>query len=860
MVRANGTPLPNEKHPAVIALQTGEKVENYVFGIPNFTRKELTWIEVSAIPQFREGEDKPYQAFATFLDITDRVRVQHALEERIKELRCLSQVSGILQEKSSLDEICPLVAKEIVAGMQFPHSTLVRLELDDKVFYSEEPFIATPYELSAPIWIRDQSLGEVSVFYKEDRPFLIPEEQNLLDAIAERLGLWHQQNETQKRLTESERWFRNAIMLAPNPIMIHSMSGKIIEVNDAWLDTTGYQRDEIDTVEKWVRMAHPDRHEEIQRMIVDNFSGETVTTDGQYPVLAEDGRQLQWYFSSAPLGNLPDGQTIVITIAIDITERVAAEEGRQQYLSRIVAMSEIDQLMVSTLELDKVLDQITSNMENVIQFDAMSVLMLEGDYIQMIACRGFENPEEILALRFPSRPDYPNYKVIENKEPVMVMNVSEEYPKFLQPGNSHLGNEIKAWLGVPLVNKDGVIGMFTIDRIESTPYTETEIEVAMQYANRAAIAITNAQLYEQTKDNLEKLAILRAVDNAITGSRDLGEAIDIILEQIQIGLGIDVATIYQYEKETDSLVHVRSRGFHTEGKLDVKIKMGQGYIGTIAETRQPKFVPKVVWNEEGKKFPFSFEDEGIISYYGFPLISNDSLQGVLELKHRSRLEPEGDWVHFAETLARQTAIAVDNLTLFADLEKANKELREAYDATIEGWAHALEIRDKETEGHSRRVGRLTVAIAKEYGFSEEQLVHVRRGVLLHDIGKMGIPDQILHKPGPLDDEEWEIMRQHPDYAYDMLKSIDYLTPALNIPHYHHERWDGSGYPEGLKGEAIPLEARIFAVVDAWDALTSDRPYRKAWSEEKTKRYLQEMAGKEFDPDVVEILLRLVDQA
>jgi HD-GYP domain-containing protein (c-di-GMP phosphodiesterase class II) len=226
---------------------------------------------------------------------------------------------------------------------------------------------------------------------------------------------------------------------------------------------------------------------------------------------------------------------------------------------------------------------------------------------------------------------------------------------------------------------------------------------------------------------------------------------------------------------------------------------------------------------------------------------------------RTKLDPSPDWIEFAEALAAQTAIAVDNLTLFKGLERANVELREAYDATIEGWAHALEIRDKETEGHSRRVVQLTEQVALAFGIDPKALVHIRRGVLLHDIGKMGVPDQILHKPGPLDEAEWEIMRQHPVYAYEMLKPIDYLKPALAIPHYHHERWNGSGYPEGLKGEVIPLEARIFAVVDAFDALTSDRPYRSAWSVEETEKYLKKQAGKEFDPAVVKAFLKIVDK-
>lgn len=842
----------------MIALRTGRVIEDFIFGVYNPRRKEYVWISVSAIPEFQNHQDKPFQVFTTFTEITDQVRVQHSLEERINELRCLSRVSTIIQEKATVEEVCPMVVQEIVQGMQFPSLALVRLELGGSTFYSKEPFEATPYELTAPIHARDDHHGKITVYYRENKPFILPEEQDLLEAIAERLGLWYHQIKTQERLTESERRFRNAIMQAPNPIMIHTVDGEVVEVNDVWLSSTGYAREEIGTVENWMKLAHPDRYQEIGQMIIDNDENETTDGDGQYPVRARDGTTLFWYFTSAPLGLLPDGRMMVITTAVDITDRVLAEEEKQRYYNRIIALSEIDQMMVSTLELDKVLDLITLHLGNVIQLDATSVLLKQGDNLRVIACQGFDNPEEILSLRFPSRPGYPNYDVIEGNKPVMLLNVSEDYPKFMQPGDSHLDGEIKAWLGVPLNDQNEVIGMITLDRLEAIAYTDEDIDIAMQFANRAAIAISNAKLFEQTVTDLRKLEILRAVDSAITSSQSLEEALSLILEQIQIGLDIDIVSVYRYEEESESLIYVQDRGFLTEGQPEIKVKVGKGYIGRVAETREPIFIPVVDPFNDGGQYPFSFQKENVISYYCFPLIVKEKLQGVIEYMHRSQLDPDEDWVRFAETLAGQIAIAVDNLTLFAEIRRANQDLREAYDATIEGWAHALEIRDKETEGHSRRVVTLMVEIAKVFGFSDEDLVHIRRGVMLHDIGKMGIPDQILHKPGPLDDAEWDVMRQHPDFAYDMLKEIDYLKPALNIPHYHHERWDGSGYPEGMKGDEIPLEARIFAVVDTWDALTSDRPYRNAWSREKAVQYLRDQAEKEFDPAVVEVFLKQID--
>jgi PAS domain S-box-containing protein len=198
--------------------------------------------------------------------------------------------------------------------------------------------------------------------------------------------------------------------------------------------------------------------------------------------------------------------------------------------------------------------------------------------------------------------------------------------------------------------------------------------------------------------------------------------------------------------------------------------------------------------------------------------------------------------------------AVRDLT---ELKRQNLELALAYDVTLEGWSKALDLRDKETEGHSLRVTEMTIRLARAMGLSNEELASIRQGALLHDVGKLGIPDNILLKEGQLTDEERVIMCKHPTYAYEWLSTIAYLRPALDIPYCHHEKWDGSGYPRGLQGDAIPLAARLFAVVDVYDALTSDRPYRQAWAKEKVLEYINDQKGKHFDPQVVEIFMQML---
>jgi putative two-component system response regulator len=218
-----------------------------------------------------------------------------------------------------------------------------------------------------------------------------------------------------------------------------------------------------------------------------------------------------------------------------------------------------------------------------------------------------------------------------------------------------------------------------------------------------------------------------------------------------------------------------------------------------------------------------------------------------------------------ELFARlQTVVRLNRYRLIADqkveLEELNNEILGAYDATIVGWSKALDLRDKETEGHSQRVTNTTLKFAKAVGLSDKDLLHMRRGALLHDVGKLGIPDAILHKPGKLTEEEWQIMRMHPVYAYEWLSSISFLLPALGIPYCHHEKWDGTGYPRGLKGDEIPMAARLFAIVDVWDALRSDRPYRSVMSKSATLEYIRNQAGYHFEPVLVEKFLAIIEEA
>ncbi len=361
---------------------------------------------------------------------------------------------------------------------------------------------------------------------------------------------------------------------------------------------------------------------------------------------------------------------------------------------------------------------------------------------------------------------------------------------------------------------------------------------------------------KQIRDQLERLNTLHAIDNLINSSFDLHLILDSFLDHLIAQIGVDAADVLLLHRHTMSLECVSSRGFRSQAGQRAKFGLREGFAGRAILNRQRVYIPDLLDEQDNTPAALRLAGENFVSYFALPLIVKGQVVGVLELYQRSRLGHSPEWLGFLETLAGQAAIAIDNANLFESLQRSNFDLVLAYDATIEGWSRAMDLRDKETEGHTQRVTGMTLKLATAMGVPEADLVHIRRGALLHDIGKLGVPDPVLFKEEALTDEEWRILQLHPVYAYEMLTPIAYLAPALDIPYCHHEKWDGSGYPRGLKGEQIPLAARIFAIVDVWDSLCSDRPYRPAWSADKAREYLREQTGKHFDPAVAEKFMEL----
>jgi GAF domain-containing protein len=412
------------------------------------------------------------------------------------------------------------------------------------------------------------------------------------------------------------------------------------------------------------------------------------------------------------------------------------------------------------------------------------------------------------------------------------------------------GSWLRSYLGVPIRSRGQVIGFLNIESSEPGSFQMEVAETLRAFADQAGQAIDNARLFEDAHRRLAQLQGLRTIDAAISGSVDLRLSLRVLLEQVIRQLGVDAADVLVLDARSQRLRYTAGQGFRGAGSPDADLSLGEGPAGLAALERRTVRVPDLAMLSGEFPRKSQLVAEGFASLFAVPLLAKGQVRGVLEVFHRSRLAGDSEWIAFLETLAGEAAIAVDNAALFEDLQRSNLELMVAFDATLESWSRALDLRNHEPEGNSLRVADLAVRAAAHMGVPEDTLPHIRRGALLHDIGMLALPESVLLKPGPLSESEWEAVRAHPQRALDLLAHVEFLRPALEIPYGHHERFDGSGYPRRLAGEAIPAGARAFAVVDVWDALSSDRPYRPAWSDARVSAHLRENAGRLFDSRAV----------
>ncbi|MBA4421329.1 MAG: hypothetical protein C0391_09300 [Anaerolinea sp.] len=552
------------------------------------------------------------------------------------------------------------------------------------------------------------------------------------------------------------------------------------------------------------------------------------------------------------------GEYILQAIVRDISERKQAEDQIRLNISRAEALARTALKLNKDLALEVVLNTICTETAAALDVEVVAVDLLD------------ESSGELQCVKVCGAP--PGFLARHSSTPRTMFESAEPHP-----GEALVITDIQAVPGLPnaalyaefnvrtvvvqeMRRGSTLIGSLSLLTLgQPRDFSADELTLLTGLTNQATQAITNTQLYEETRRRLRNIHSLRAIDHAITSSLDLRLTLNVALEQVVSYQKVDAACVLLLNPYTQTLGFSAGRGFRTKGIERSSVHLGEGQAGRVALERRTAYVPDLKSNYLDSAHADLLVNEDFESYCAMPLIAKGQVKGVLEVYLRSQPTLDAEWLEFLETVAGQIAIAVDNATLFDGLQRSNTDLIIAYDATIEGWSRAMDLRDRETEGHTLRVTETTMQLARAMGIGEEQMVHVRRGALLHDMGKLGVPDGILLKPGPLTDDEWVIMRQHPQFAFDMLSPIAYLRPALDIPYCHHEKWDGSGYPRGLKEEQIPLAARLFAIVDVWDALRSERPYRAAWPDEEVIGYIKSGSGNHFDPKAVEIFLKVLER-
>ena len=538
------------------------------------------------------------------------------------------------------------------------------------------------------------------------------------------------------------------------------------------------------------------------------------------------------------------------------TKEETGEKTLEHDAERLRTLHEIDLAILEARSLDAVSEAVLGNITQLLpkcEWACVALFDRAAEEAVVLAVRS----DKFVTYNNNERLPLESFRVasnsLEETDAYIIGNLRDlENPTFSE--KSLIERGMSSYMTIPLIAQSKVIGSFNLSSSEKNAYTEDCVDIACEISHSLAIAIENIRLIEAERSRNQELLAMTLVSAALRMAKKRAAISPIILDQLQRLFHADSALLAMHDAINHELEIELGLGYWSKA-TGRRISETEGVSGKVLATKRP-YISNDIHKDS---FLFLPNFIGKISAVAFiPLISQGKAIGALGIGRQTPVT--ADEVRLLVAIADMVANTIQNVTLMDDLQRSNTELARAYDATLEVSARALELRDNETEGHTQRVTDLTLKLARSMGVtSEDELVHIKRGAMLHDFGKIGISDSILLKPGPLTDDEWVIMREHPRFAYDKLSPIQFLRDSLDIPYCHHEKWDGSGYPRQLKGEQIPLFARIFAIVDVYDAVTStERTYRASWSKEKALDYIQSERGQHFDPQVVDAFLRVIE--
>lgn len=810
--------------------------------IEDFLKREGLQVEITFRPAFKEMLED-LASIAPDLIISDYQIGQDSIFDYLDQI---NQYPWILLTGQG---------SENIAVQSLKKGAVDYIVSDDRKSYL--PLLLQAVRLAPEFW-KEQQQGQQHL---QKLQTLISRKNQILDQSSQRLA-----EETEQRvqavedLRESREIYRKFFQTSRDAVFIASVDGRWIDLNQSALQLFGYQDREEIWNDSMLDLYWDPGDRRAYGKIIKEQGG---IKDHPATFRKKDGSRIETLVSATPYE--VGGQTIGYQGFIrDITGELRVREQQQKSIQWQQALDELSQALTSSLTPEDIYQNILVQIRKLFQLEEFRVYKIPfqdaGFQIEFTwgKSRGRNRHDfRELVLDAPECPF--SGDLLAKKEGACVTDLSGiqlSGDPAERDGRPPLSGSM---LAVPLVVEDRVIAALQLLHPDQDVYSCEDLNLLSRITNLVALGLQKAYLYQETQAHNDKLISLQRIEGTILENLSLPTTLDLLMDQLVRELVVDAADILYLHPQLGTLKFITQTGFRQNVLQHTDLEIGEGLAGKAAEESRVVQVPNLKKTTLEIVRELEFSTEHFMSYLGVPLRAKGRLVGVMELFHRNEFTPDQAWLDLAELIAGLAAIAIDHQNLYNNLKRSRNELDQALDAIIEGWAQALELRGIESEGHWRRVEALTVRLGGRLGLSGADLVNLRRGALLHDIGKMGIPDQVLHKQTKLTAEERRLIGKHPVDAYELLKDVEGLKSALEIPLHHHERWNGTGYPYQLAGEEIPYSARIYAVVDVWDALRSDRPYRSALPYKKALQILESEAGKHFDPEIIPVFIEMLKE-
>jgi PAS domain S-box-containing protein len=821
-----------------------------IFEVRMTDGKVLQW---ETLPRYQDGET--CGVIFRLADVTDWTQTKDALMESERYLRWLINHSKegmvLLNEHGSIFEWNE--AMERLSGLKWEE--VFRRSMAEVVYYLMPPDQRNPEAMAdiRSLWKdmlqRGESLIEPgrkeTIMRRTDgkRSFVEVSVLPYQAGSGVMLGVYYRDSTEHKKLADSlrdqMRVARNILNAYPDMAALIDAAGRVLSANQSLLEASGRSTESLmgDHIEEFLPLAV---RNEVRSVLEKAAQMET-------PYYAESQSSGQYFHLTIyPVSSEAGKVNRLVFFLRNITESRQRER-------ELEAVASITSALRAALTRAEVYPIILDQVETLLKADGIGLILrdMNTHEVRVEQARGAWS--SLLNMRYSSDQ--------ATRGPIMIMdqpyinnNIEKEQHLFQTKPFSGL----KATACVPLEIEGQIIGSLWIGR--KTMITKEDVRILSALAHITASAAHRAALYENTRQYAEQVSNAAEIGRTLTETLLLDQIYDRLAHTLLKMLpNICTVMILRYDAQARSFTYAYAlHDGKTVEKAEIpyltRFQPGENAFNEIIRTRRPLVMNDL--KRRGSTRMITLELNARSGLFA-PLVSKGEVLGILQVHSYEKNRFTASDIELFALIGNTAAIAFQNANLFENLHQSHAELTEAYEATLDGWAHALDLRDSGTHGHTRRVVELTVELGRYMGLPDETLVQLRRGALLHDIGKMGVPDDVLKKTGSLTAEEWVKMRKHTTNAYEWLSPIPFLRPALDIPYCHHEKWDGTGYPQGLAGEQIPLAARIFSVIDVWDALLSDRPYRPAWTTEQTMEHLREQRGKQFDPKVVDAFLRMM---